>query len=169
MQRAKQIWLIQMGQQGGEDLTLNRLFLLAWLGQIIVSTFHFALPLSQLLYGWTNCLVTLGFLFTGCKIEKLILATDGNCLIRKLYAFVWALAYSWHKVIINTLSNTSTNVLWKLQKRQHPILNILNVRRYQQVIKRWHLVLSSNPWWCLFHLQSLSDIFAFNSQFHFIK
>lgn len=44
--------------------------------------------LNPPLYGWTNYLVSLGFLFTSCKIGIIILATNGNCLVGMLYAFV---------------------------------------------------------------------------------
>lgn len=111
-------WLIPGdGRDGGSFQSLAFIGL-TW-GHII-STLHFALPMSQPVYTWTNYLVSLGFLFTSCKTGIIILAINGNCLVGMLYAFVWVLAYSWHEIIVNNIANTSANILQDLQKSQHP-------------------------------------------------
>lgn len=111
-------WLIPGdGKDGGSFQSL--VFIgLTW--EHIISTLHFALPMSQPVYTWTNYSISLGFLFTSCKTWIIILGINGNCLVGMLYAFVWVLAYSWHEIIVNNIANTSANILQDLQKSQHP-------------------------------------------------
>ena len=129
-------WLIPGDGRDGDSFQSLVFIGLTW-GHII-STLHFALPMSQPVYTWTNYLVSLGFLFTSCKTGIIILAINGNCLVGMLYAFVWVLAYSWHEIIVNNIANTSANILQDLQKSQHPpVLNILSMRKHSEVIKGW--------------------------------